>query len=110
MPRLLLGLVAGLVFGAFAVATMLPMQFADRRAALAGAFFSRLAIGVIIGAAIGSPQLMSGGFSPWITGAAIGMLVSLPDAIITRAYAPILVIGTVGGAAIGWIVGKWGIS
>jgi hypothetical protein len=28
------------------------------------------------------------------------------DAVITRAYAPILVIGTVGGGAIGWIIGR----
>jgi hypothetical protein len=35
--------------------------------------------------------------------------VSLPDAIITKAYAPILVMGTVFGALIGWAVGTWGV-
>jgi hypothetical protein len=35
-------------------------------------------------------------------------LLSLPDAIITKAYAPILILGAVGGLIIGVIVGKWG--
>jgi hypothetical protein len=36
------------------------------------------------------------------------VLLSLPDAIITKAYAPILILGAVGGVVIGLIVGKWG--
>jgi hypothetical protein len=32
----------------------------------------------------------------------------LPDAIITKAYAPILLLGAVGGVVIGFIVGRWG--
>lgn len=34
-------------------------------------------------------------------------LLSLPDAIITKAYAPILLLGATGGTLIGLIVGKW---
>jgi hypothetical protein len=52
--------------------------------------------------------LVAVGLTAWLTGGIIGFLMSLPDAIITKAYAPILVIGTVGGALIGFIVGKWG--
>jgi uncharacterized membrane protein (Fun14 family) len=37
-----------------------------------------------------------------------GFLVSLPDAILTKAYAPILGLGTVFGALIGWAVRVWG--
>jgi hypothetical protein len=37
-----------------------------------------------------------------------GVLLSLPDAIITKAYAPIFGLGAVGGVIIGIIVGKWG--
>jgi hypothetical protein len=33
----------------------------------------------------------------------------LPDAIITKAFAPILILGAVGGTIIGLIVGKWGV-
>ena len=57
MPRLWLGLLAGLVYGALSAASMIPMEFPDKRAALLGAFLNRLAIGVVIGAAIGAPQL-----------------------------------------------------
>ena len=31
-----------------------------------------------------------------------------PDAIITKAYAPLLILGAIGGLVIGIIVGKWG--
>jgi hypothetical protein len=109
MSRLLLGLIAGIVFGALVVASMLPMKFADKRAALVGAFLNRLAIGVIIGAVIGAPQVAQLGRPAWLVGLAVGLLVSAPDAVITKAYAPILVIGSIGGAMIGWIVGRWGV-
>jgi hypothetical protein len=108
MQRLLLGLTCGLVFGGLVVAMMVPMQFPDKRAALTGAFFNRLAVGILIGASVGSPQVVALGLSAWLVSGIIGFLMSLPDAIITKAYAPILFIGTVGGALIGFIVGKWG--
>jgi hypothetical protein len=38
----------------------------------------------------------------------VGILLSLADAIITKAYAPILILGAVGGTLIGWIVEKFG--
>ena len=85
---------------------MLPLSFPDKRAAITGAFVNRLAIGLLIGAMIGAPQLIALNLSPWMLGAAVGLLVSLPDAIITKAYPPILIIGTLGGAVIGWIVGR----
>lgn len=108
MSRLILGAVSGVVFGAFAAASMIPLTFADKRAALLGAFISRFAIGVLIGASIGSPQLARLAVPPWAVGLTIGVLVSAPDAVITKAYAPILIIGAAGGAIIGWLVGRWG--
>lgn len=108
VSRLLLGLVSGVVYGALSAASMLPMQFPDKRAALTGAFLNRLAIGIVIGIALDSPQTRSLA-QPWLVGLAIGVLLSLADAIITKAYAPILVFGAVGGAVIGWIVGRWGV-
>jgi hypothetical protein len=110
MSRLALGLISGLVFGGLVVAMMLPMTFPDKRAALAGAFLNRFGIGVILGALIGSPQLTSLGLSGWLIGGAVGLLLSLPDAIITKAYAPILIIGTIGSAVIGWVITRWGIA
>ena len=108
MPRLWLGLLAGLVYGALSAASMIPMEFPDKRAALLGAFLNRLAIGVVIGAAIGAPQLETLRLPPWALGLSAGLLLSAADAVITRAYAPILVFGAVGGALIGWLVGRFG--
>jgi hypothetical protein len=77
------------------------MQFPDKKRALLGAFFSRFAIGVCI-------AFVAPGRQGWATGAIIGLLISLPDAIITEVYAPILGIGTIGGALIGWILARFG--
>ena len=101
MSRLLLGTICGLVYGALSAASMLPLTFTDKTAALTGAFLNRVAIGFVIGAA----RLPLPG---WANGLIFGLLLSLPDAIITKAYAPILVLGTIGGLVIGIIVGKWG--
>ena len=102
MSRLLLGAICGLAYGALSAASMIPLKFDDKTAALAGAFLNRFAIGFVIGAArLPVP--------PWAQGLVFGLLLSLPDAIITKAYAPILVLGAVGGVVIGLVVGKWGV-
>jgi hypothetical protein len=80
---------------------MIPLQFSDKRAALAGAFLNRFSIGFVIGVA----RLPLPG---WASGLVFGVLLSLPDAIITKAYLPILLLGAVGGTIIGAIVSKWG--
>ena len=106
MSDLTLGLVCGLVFGALAVASMIPLTFPDKRAALLGAFLNRMTIGLVIGAAWGSSQVAALHLPAWFVGASLGVLLSAADAVITKAYAPILGIGAVGGAVIGWIVGR----
>jgi len=35
------------------------------------------------------------------------ILTSIPDAIVTKAYAPILITGVVFGAIAGWVIGRW---
>jgi hypothetical protein len=37
----------------------------------------------------------------------VGLLISLPDAVITKAYVPILAIGIIGGAVIGWAASRF---
>jgi hypothetical protein len=96
------GALAGLVFGALSVAMMLPMEFPDKRAALLGALLNRFGIGLVIGCA----KLPWPG---WAVGLLFGLLLSLPDAIITKAYAPILVLGCLGGAVIGGLIHGWGM-
>jgi hypothetical protein len=94
------GVVAGLVFGAVAVGTMLPMAFPDKRTALLGAFVDRLGIGIVIGCV----QLP---WSGWAVGLFFGLLLSLPSAVITKAYVPILVLGGLGGLVIGGLLHGW---
>jgi uncharacterized membrane protein YagU involved in acid resistance len=100
MSRFPQGLIAGLVFGLVAVGLMLPLRFDEKWRALAAAFASRFAIGL----AIACVQL------PWpgsLVGFVFGLLLSVPDALITKAYAPILIVGAVGGTIIGGVVHGW---
>jgi hypothetical protein len=99
MNRLMLGVLCGVGFGLADVGLMLPMPFPDKPTALAAAFASRFAIGFLI------PQVKLP-LPPAASGALVGLLVSLPDAIVTHAYAPILATGLLGGAIIGWIAGR----
>ena len=101
MSKLSLGSICGIIFGVLVVLMMRPMEFPDKTAALLGAFLNRFSVGVVIGAA----DLPLPG---WAQGMIFGLLLSLPDAIITKAYAPIIVLGVIGGAIIGYIVHRWG--
>jgi hypothetical protein len=101
MTRLTIGIAAGVIYGALSAASMIPLQFPDKRAALLGAFINRFSIGFVIGA-VALP------WPGWASGLVIGILLSLADAIITKAYAPIIVLGAIGGAIIGWVVQRFG--
>ncbi len=101
MNRILLGTISGIIFGIIAILSMIPLQFEDKRRAMLGAFINRFTIGLVIGASI-LPV------APWIQGLLLGLLLSLPDAIITKALAPILGIGIAGGLIIGILIGLWG--
>jgi presenilin-like A22 family membrane protease len=94
-------ILAGLLFGALDVCLMLPMAFPDKRTALLAAFCSRFGIGVVI-ALIHLPA-----WPGWLVGLTFGLLLSLPDAIVTKAYAPILIGGAIGGMVIGGIIHGW---
>src|SRR5205823_2193401 len=102
MNRILLGTIAGIIFGIVSVLLMIPLEFEDKRRAMLGAFINRFAIGFVIGAS-------SLPIPPWAQGIVLGLLLSLPDATITKALVPILGIGIVGGLVIGFVVGLWGI-
>jgi hypothetical protein len=95
------GTISGLVFGAISVAMMIPMSFPDKRAALIAAFINRFAIGFVIGC-VTLPN-----WPGWAVGVTIALLLSLPAAIVTKAYAPILIIGAIGGAIIGGLIHGW---
>jgi hypothetical protein len=101
MSRILLGTICGLVFGIVDVAIMLPMSFPDKKSAITAAFIARFGIGFAIGAA----RLPWPG---WLVGLVFGLLLSIPDAIITKAYGPIIGLGAVGGTIIGVLVARFG--
>jgi hypothetical protein len=97
--RLRFGVVAGLVFGLLDILPMLAMELPSKSSAVAAAFVNRFAIGLLV------PLVVLPG-PGWVRGLVIGVLLSVPDAIITGAWAPILGIGTIGGAVIGAVVGR----
>jgi len=101
MSRILLGIICGLVFGAIDIGIILPMSFPDKKAAITAAFIARFGIGFVIGAA----RLPWPG---WAVGLIFGLLLSIPDAIITKAYGPIIGMGAIGGTIIGVIIGRFG--
>ncbi len=101
MQRLYLGIICGLAFGGIDTAMMIPLSFPDKRAAMLGAFIARFALGFVIC----NIQLPWPG---WTVGLILGILLSLPDAIITKATVPILASGAVGGTLVGWIASKYG--
>lgn len=101
MSKILLGILCGIIFGIGAVLTMLPLQFQDKRAAMAGAFANRFTIGFVIGAT-NLPLPM------WLNGLLFGLLLSLPEAIITKSWIPIMALGAIGGILCGLAIGAFG--
>ena len=100
MDRVKLGVLLGLVLGVVDVMLMIPLSFPDKRAALLGAFCARFALGFFT-ATVRLPM------RPVAAGVLVGLLTSLPDAIITKAYVPILITGLIFGALGGFAVGRF---
>lgn len=101
MNRVTLGIVCGIAFGLLDAVLMLPMSFPDKRVAITGAFLDRFAIGFLI-CVVDLP------LPGWLTGLMVALLVSLPSAVVTKAYAPILGMGAIGGIIIGVLRAKFG--
>ena len=92
-------LVAGLVFGAISAGSMIKLDapsLRQKREAMAAAFVDRFLICFVIG-----PVAKGLGANGLLIGALLVLGLSVPSALITRAYAPILAIGTIGGLAVG---------
>ena len=100
MSPVVFGLLAGLVFGVVDVLLMIPLKMEGKPTAMAGAFAGRFAIGFLV-------PVVSLPLPAWAIGGLVGLLLSVPDAIITKAYVPVLVIGTVGGLLVGLATGLW---
>ena len=100
MNPVVLGLVGGTAFGVVAVLLMLPLPFPDKRTALIAAFCSRFSIGFLI-------PLCKLPLPSVLAGVVIGALISLSDAIVTKAYVPIMVTGALGGGILGWVASRF---
>ena len=101
MTPLLSGLLSGVIFSVVDVCLMLPMSFPDKKTALTAAFLSRFGIGLVIALV----QLPS--WPGWLIGLVFGLLLSLPDALVTKSFAPILIGGAIGGLIIGGLIHGW---
>lgn len=102
MSKILLGVICGVVFGIISVITMIPLKLEEKKTAMAGAFANRFAVGFVIGAT-DLPLPM------WASGLLLGLLLSLPDAIITKSWIPIMTLGAIGGVLCGLAIGAFGI-
>jgi hypothetical protein len=102
MSKIMLGVICGIVFGIISVIIMIPLEFKDRKAAMTGAFANRFAVGFVIGAT-DLPLPM------WASGLLFGLLLSLPDAIITKSWIPIMTLGAIGGVLCGLAIGTFAI-
>jgi hypothetical protein len=98
MDKITLGIICGVAFGVIDILIMIPLKYESKRKkveAISAAFLERFMIGFLI------PNIDLG-ISPIITGAILGIALSVPSAIITRVYGPIVGIGLVGGIIIGY--------
>ena len=99
MSRILLGVLLGLGCAVLASLLMIPLKFPtadEKRRALLAAFLNRFALGFVV-ANVTLPLP-----SP-VAGAIVGFGVSASDAVVTKAYGPILGMGAVMGALCGWV-------
>ena len=94
MSNITKGIIAGFIFGIASIVPMFFMRFDDKPRAIAASFISRFCIGFIIF----NLQLPIPG---WLKGGLVGLFLSLPNAIVTKKYAPILGMGVVGGIICG---------
>ena len=97
MTNLIKGVIAGLIFGVVSIIPMFFMKFENKTNAMTASFISRFAIGFIIF----NLELPIPG---WAKGALVGLVLSLPDALVTKQYAPIIGLGLIGGLICGFLV------
>lgn len=94
MSKITKGVIAGTIFGIVSIIPMFFMTFEDKTRAMSASFISRFAIGFVIF----NLELPTPG---WLRGGLVGLVLSLPDALVTEQYAPILGLGLIGGIVCG---------
>lgn len=92
-------LIAGLVLASVLSATMVPLSFPtprEKRTAIIAAFLDRFFLRFVVGPA--AAGLDTNGV---LIGAILGLGSSIPTALITRGYVPVIVLGLAGGTVVG---------
>ena len=97
MNNIVKGLIAGTIFGIVSIIPMFLMTFENKSRAMTASFISRFATGFII-------FNMELPIRNWVKGGLVGLVLSLPDAIVTKQYAPIIGLGVIGGIICGLFV------
>ncbi|PYT69160.1 MAG: hypothetical protein DMG41_06405 [Acidobacteria bacterium] len=101
MNRVLLGILCGILFGAMDASMVLFGKSPEKsKTLLLQAFFSRFVLGILAANVTISA-------APAVSGAIVGFLISLPEAIAMKSYAGILGTGLVFGALTGLAVKLW---
>ncbi len=98
MNNITQGIIAGVIFGVASTIPMFFMSFENKTKAIIASFLNRFAIGFII-------FNMDISLSGWLKGLLTGFMLSLPEALITKAYKPIIAMGIIGGIVCGLIAG-----
>ena len=96
---LVFSLIAGLVFATVAAGSMLKISFPsprEKREAIAATLVDRFLVGFVIG-----PVAAGLDVNGILIGVLLGLGLSIPAALIARAYVPILLTGMVGGLGVG---------
>ena len=95
MSDIFKGIIAGLLFGIVSIIPMIFMKFENKQRAMIASFISRFSIGFII-FNLNFPT------AGWLKGLVVGLVLSIPDALITKQYKPILGLGIIGGLICGF--------
>ena len=95
----LFALIAGLIVGTVDTLVMVPLPFPSpeaKRTAMIAAFIERFFLGFVVGPV--AAGLDANGI---LVGAVLGLGFSVPTALVTKSYVPIIALGLVGGVAVG---------
>lgn len=97
MDPLTLGILFGVALASFDVATLARLRWPSRAQkldALAAAAIERFMLGLLI-------PTVDLGTARWLAGVILGVGLSLPSALLTRAYQPVIGVGLVAGLLLG---------
>lgn len=100
MSTIKLGIIAGLVYGAIEVLMLFVVNVPNIAVIAIAAFVTRFTIGLLIpNTNLRVPY--------WLQGLIIGILVSIPGALLSRNYVPTMSTGIIGGLIIGAVTQKF---